>query len=168
MDNAKLWLKKKNSTPYWDAVRKAPDVCTSSPCRCPPDRPGLDVISKGDVAWRALSTGCPCWGLPDTCSHAQVAPSWGLWAQLSGMQGREPGRKGRVSFCCPHLPPTGSPLQECSGGWSTSAWVRGSHGRPNKGPSSSPLIPWLLSLACDPYPDWCFPSWPQPPGVGVI
>lgn len=139
MDHAELWLKEKNSTPYWDTVRKAPDVCTSSPCRCPPDRPGLDVISEGDVVWRALTTSRPCWGLPGTCSHARVTFPRSRGAQFSCVWQRETGGKGRVSFCGPHFPPIGSPLQDCSGGWGTSAWVRGSNGRPSQGPSSSPF-----------------------------
>lgn len=63
MGNEELQFeKKKICIPCWDSARKAPGAHTSSPCLCPPDKQGYDVISKGDVAWRALSTGCPCCG----------------------------------------------------------------------------------------------------------
>lgn len=70
MGNAELQLKKKIYIPCWDSARKAPGAHTSSPSLCSPDKQACDVISKGDVAWRALSTGCPCWG----CQALPVTP----------------------------------------------------------------------------------------------
>lgn len=51
------------------------------------------MISKGDVAWRALSTGCPCWGcqaLPVT-PRSIPPPGGGLSSAARG-GGREEGR----------------------------------------------------------------------------
>lgn len=96
MGNEELQFEKKFAFPA-DSARKAPGAHTSSPCLCPPDKQGYDVISKGDVAsWRALSiivlavAASHIWGHP---------PRWG--AQFCCMW-----RRGGERAAGPAYPPS--------------------------------------------------------------
>lgn len=67
-----------------------PRLPTKHPC-CPPDRlVACDVISKGDLAQKALPTSCSCRGLPGTCTHA-----WGPGPSAGHLP------SGLVAWFCP-------------------------------------------------------------------
>lgn len=72
-----------------------------------------DVSSKGDVAWRALTTGYPCSGLPGTWGHSCQAGAHPLRVGGSVLLHVKEGEggQGRVRFCTPITAPCENVLE---------------------------------------------------------
>lgn len=134
MGNAELHLKKKICIPCWDLARKAPGAHTSSPCLCPPDKQGCDVISKGDVAWWALAV------LAGAASHTwgHLSSRWGLSSAACG-GGRRDGRAVRVCGTPFPFPVLSAPDKNDVGAAMPQPGAGDASGRPGQGPSCRPF-----------------------------
>lgn len=129
-----------------------PRLPTKHPC-CPPDRlVACDVISKGDLAQKALPTSCSCRGLLGTCTHAwgpgpsaghlpsglvaRFCPACVCWGAGSGCRDRNLTSPPPFPW---HWQPFAG-MFWMLGHLSLVEWARGdmeTSGRPEKGPFSS-------------------------------